>query len=166
MIKQILLFIWQLPQNIIGAILFLILRKWIIKEDIYYFLKQNKKENSIEKYKYIGDDYKTKKYLVVNNKNFTAVSLGNFVFLDEFNLFTVLHEYGHQKQSKKLGFLYLIFVGLPSITFNIYDRIFHRKWSSKKRLEWYYNLPWEKNANKLSNLEYSASDKTFKIINE
>lgn len=165
MIKQILLFIWQLPQNIIGVILFLILRKWITKGDIYYFLKQNNKEDSIDHYKYIGDDYKTKKYLVVNIKNF-SISLGNFVFLDKFNLFTVLHEYGHQKQSKKLGFLYLIFIGLPSITCNIYDRIFHRKWSGKKRIKWYYNLPWEKNANKLSNLEYSNNNNIFKFINE
>ena len=53
MIKSILLFIWQLPQNIIGIILFLILRKSITKGDIYYFLKQNNKEDSIEYYKYI-----------------------------------------------------------------------------------------------------------------
>lgn len=165
MIKQILLFIWQLPQNIIGIILFLILRNWITKGDIYYFLKQNDKENSIDHYKYIGDDYKTKKYLVVNIKNFNSISLGNFVFLDTFDLFTVLHEYGHQKQSKKLGFLYLIFIGLPSITCNIYGKIFHRKWSNEKIIEWYYNLPWEKNANKLSNLEYSNNN-IFKFINE
>lgn len=165
MIKQILLFIWQLPQNIIGVILFLILRNWITKGDIYYFLKQNNKENLIDHYKYIGNDYKTKKYLVVNIKNFNSISLGNFVFLDTFNLFTALHEYGHQKQSKKLGFLYLIFISLPSITCNIYNKIFHRKWSDEKRIEWYYNLPWEKNANKLSNLEYSNNN-IFKFINE
>ena len=164
MIKQILLFIWQLPQNIIGVILFLILRKWITKGDIYYFLKRDNKENTIDYYKYIGDDYKIRKYLVVNKKNFNSISLGDFVFLRSFDLLTVLHEYGHQKQSKKLGFLYLILVGFPSIACNIYDKIFHRKWSDEKRIEWYYKLPWEKNANKLSNLEYSNN--IFKFINE
>ena len=165
MIKQILLFIWQLPQNIIGVILFLILRKWITKGDIYYFLKRDNKEDSIEYYKYIGDDYKIRKYLVVNKKNFNSISLGDFVFLRSFDLLTVLHEYGHQKQSKKLGFLYLILVSFPSIACNIYDKIFHRKWSDEKRIEWYYKLPWEKNANKLSNLEYSNNN-IFKFINE
>ena len=165
MIKSILLFIWQLPQNIIGIILFLILRKSITKGDIYYFLKRDNKVDSIEYYKYIGDDYKIRKYLVVNKKNFNAISLGDFVFLRSFDLLTVLHEYGHQKQSKKLGFLYLILVGFPSIACNIYDKIFHRKWSDEKRIEWYYKLPWEKNANKLSNLEYSNNN-IFKFINE
>ena len=82
MIKQILLFIWQLPQNIIGVILFLILRKWITKGDIYYFLKQNNKEDSIDHYKYIGDDYKTKKYLVVNIKNFNSIYLQYYTNMD------------------------------------------------------------------------------------
>ena len=165
MIKSILLFIWQLPQNIIGIILFLILRKSITKGYIYYFLNRDNKENTIDYYKYIGDDYKIRKYLVVNKKNFNSISLGDFVFLRSFDLLTVLHEYGHQKQSKKLGFLYLILVGLPSIACNIYDKIFHRKWSDEKRIEWYYKLPWEKNANKLSNLEYSNNN-IFKFINE
>lgn len=164
MIKSILLFIWQLPQNIIGIILFLILRKSITKGDIYYFLKRYNKENTIDYYKYIGNDYKIRKYLVVNKKNFNSISLGDFVFLRSFDLLTVLHEYGHQKQSKKLGFLYLILVGFPSIACNIYDKIFHRKWSDEKRIEWYYKLPWEKNANKLSNLEYSNN--IFKFINK
>ena len=164
MIKSILFFIWQLPQNIIGIILFLILRKSITKGDIYYFLNRDNKENTIDYYKYIEDDYKIRKYLVVNKKNFNSISLGDFVFLRSFDLLTVFHEYGHQKQSKKLGFLYLILVGLPSITCNIYDKIFHRKWSDEKRIEWYYKLLWEKNANKLSNLEYSNN--IFKFINE
>ena len=89
MIKSILLFIWQLPQNIIGIILFLILRKSITKGDIYYFLKRDNKEDSIEYYKYIGDDYKIRKYLVVNKKNFNSTSLGDFVFLRSFDLLTV-----------------------------------------------------------------------------
>ena len=161
---KIILFIWQLPQNIIGFIFYLLLKKYIRKGNIYYFFDLYNKQESKNPYMYIGEDYKYKEYIVVEKEKFNSVSLGNFVFIKKpFELFTVLHEYGHQKQSKKLGIFYLIFIGLPSIICNIYDRIFHKKWTKEKRIRWYYNLLWEKNANKLSNLEYSSNN-TFKFI--
>ena len=57
---------------------------------------------------------------------------------------TVLHEIGHQKQSKILGWLYLLLVGLPSIIGNLLFRIKYVKTHFD-----YYNLPWEKWADKL-----------------
>ena len=65
----------------------------------------------------------------------------------------VYHEYGHQIQSKRLGWLYLLIIGLPSISFNILDMIIHRNWSPLDRMRWCYKLPWEANADKLGGVD-------------
>ena len=53
-----------------------------------------------------------------------GVSLGNYILLDtRYPSKTVAHEYGHSRQSLMLGPLYLIAVGLPSITMNILTRL-------------------------------------------
>jgi hypothetical protein len=124
---RILLFIWQLPQNIIG---FLISR----------FCKScTKNDNKF----YYGNFFNA------------GISLGNFIIFDKRNIAqpdferSLKHEKGHQIQSKYLGWLYLIIVGIPSIIRNIYDRIAHEKWSYSKRKNWYYNGFPEKWADKL-----------------
>jgi hypothetical protein len=48
-----------------------------------------------------------------------------------------------------LGWLYLPLVGLPSIIGNIWDRLFHKKWSSDRREKWYYSRYPENWADKL-----------------
>lgn len=81
----------------------------------------------------------------------SAVSLGNYIILDEgflrvggvTLLNAVRHEKGHQKQSKMLGWFYLLIVGVPSVIRNVYARIF------KKSNEWYYSGYPEKQADKL-----------------
>lgn len=80
-----ILYIWQLPQNLLG-ILVKIFTKAEPIEYVYYW-----KYNS---------GLSLGKYIFVN-KNAS------------FN--TVFHEEGHQKQSLYLGWLYLIIIGLPSI---------------------------------------------------
>ena len=74
-----------------------------------------------------------------------------FTFLDDdyYSNVTIKHESGHAQQSKRLGIFYLIIIGLPSISGNIFSRLFHKKWEPKKRILWHYNLPWEKWADKL-----------------
>lgn len=89
-----------------------------------------------------------------------GVSLGNYILLDvsyynrdTLNL-SVNHEHGHQKQSLYLGWFYLIFVGLVSALFNnIWDRLFHKYWSNKKRNKWYYNRYPEKWADRLGDVK-------------
>ena len=63
------------------------------------------------------------------------------------------HEQGHQKQSRYLGWFYLIIIGLPSLLGNIYDRVAHKDWSSKDSIKWYYNQPWEKWADHLGGVK-------------
>lgn len=85
-----------------------------------------------------------------------GVSLGKYIILDYKGYHkrhvpnTYNHEHGHQKQSLYLGPLYLIIVGLVSaLCNNVWDRLFHRKWSSRKRNKWYYSRFPENWADKL-----------------
>lgn len=122
--KKFILFIWQLPQNILGLLVIFFTRA--VKIECYYF---------------------------INKCSEFGVSLGNFIVFGGYYLPSSLgelrHEQGHQKQSLYLGWLYLIVIGLPSIIGNIYDRMFHKKWDNIRRVKWYYNQPWEKWADKL-----------------
>lgn len=59
------------------------------------------------------------------------------------------HEYGHHLQWQKHKFLYYFTVGIPSIIGWWIDVLFHRKWNTKRRVMWYYNQPWEKEADTL-----------------
>lgn len=113
---KILLFIHQLPQNIIALLLF-----------FYVSLVDPKV-------------LVTSENIVVTDSIPAGVSLGNFIFVKtNYSIDTIKHEKGHQKQSLRLGWLYLLVVGLPSITRNIWDRLFHNNWSYKKRINWYYS---------------------------
>ena len=82
----------------------------------------------------------------------SAISLGNYIFLDSdgnFSYTTIKHEFGHQKQSLMLGPLYLIIIGLPSIIGNIIDRIKHKQFRRYYDPDFYYKQPWEAWADKL-----------------
>lgn len=130
--RKILLYLWQLPQNIIGLLVILFTR--------------SKKSNLYNCY-------------VAADKRF-GVTLGNYVIFgsDDVTMFdfefSIKHEQGHQIQSRRLGWLYLILIGIPSITFNIYHSLFHKTWTTRQTLEWYYSLLWEENANKLSDIDW------------
>lgn len=121
--------IHQLPQNLVGLLVILFSRaKKISYNGIIYYETESK----------------------------FGVSLGNYIILHKTcTWYDVCHEYGHQKQSLKLGWLYLFIIGLPSFTFNIGDRIFHKKWQIRDRLKWYYKLPWEHSADKLGGVDRS-----------
>lgn len=131
--KKVLLWLWQLPQNIVGNIC------------------------SIGARTYRKLFTKDKELIVVYFKPWfrSAVSLGNIIIMDSllwdlpFDEFdkSLNHEHGHQKQSRMLGPLYLIVIGLPSLLGNIYARIFN------KDSKWYYKQPWEAWADKLGGVE-------------
>lgn len=133
--KNIILWLWQFPQNLIGFFLTRKPKKW-------FWYNCN-------------DGEKVKVYLTSNVFG-CGVSLGNYIILDydsynNTNISkTINHEHGHQKQSRYLGWFYLLFVGLPSAVFNnLWDRIFHKKWNSIKRMIWYYSRYPEKWADNL-----------------
>ena len=129
-VKDFLLFIWQLPQHLIG--LFII---YVTKAQHHYF---------------INNDFK-KVFPYWTSARFNGgVSLGKYIIMqDGINKDTILHERGHSLQSLRIGWLYLILVGIPSAIFNIWDRLFHKKWTLIESYNWYYNRYPEKWADRL-----------------
>ena len=79
----------------------------------------------------------------------TAVSLGWFIlYMGDIDENGIKHEQGHQKQSLYLGWLYLIVVGIPSMTLAIYTTIRH------KDEVWYHSHYPENWADKLGGSVY------------
>lgn len=126
--KKLILFLWQLPQNLIGLLVILFTKSKKIKNlNCWVSMKQN---------------------------SGFGVSLGDFIIFGNLPLKEdIKHEQGHQKQSLYLSWLYLFLIGIPSAIGNIYDRLFHKRWSNKERIKWYYEQPWEKWADKLGKVE-------------
>lgn len=117
---KVLLYLWQLPQNLLGLALVKILKAR--RQCLVFY---------------------TDKYLF-------GVSLGNYIiFGGNWTETDLRHEMGHQKQSRYLGIFYLLIIGLPSLLGNLYDRVFHKSWNNQKRIDWYYSQPWEAWADKL-----------------
>ena len=131
---RILAEIWQLPQHIIAYVIMLV------------------KHNSIES---MTNDDGILYYLVDNLFN-CGVSLGNYIFLDSngcYDYKTIKHEHGHQIQSLIFGPLYLIVIGLPSITGNIINRITRMYFRKYYDPNFYYKQPWEAWADKLGGVD-------------
>lgn len=122
---QILLFIWQLPQNIVGLIMY----PFIAHKSI--LCKRN---------------YSTC-YISKNMQG--GISLGQFVYVSTYTgskQYHVSHEIdGHTKQSKILGPFYLLIIGLPSILWATFR--------NKKKHPNYYAFYTESWANKCANIE-------------
>lgn len=89
-LKSILLYLWQLPQNLIGLFLTL-LYPGKTKHRVY------------DKVVYINDNFNG------------GISLGRYIFLSFDNKIDIKHELGHCKQSTILGPVYLLTVGICSI---------------------------------------------------
>lgn len=121
LLNNILLWLWQAPQNFIGWFIATLgnLPKRTYNNDIYYIW------------------------------NFNSVSLGDYRLLHiKSTETTYKHEMGHSIQSKYLGWLYLIVIGLPSVIGNLIWRI--PKWSTNHD---YYKQPWEAWADKLGGVK-------------
>jgi len=105
------LFFWELPQTLSGLL-------------VLAYMKSRGQIIRIEKNKY--------RMFIETPK--TGVSLGWIVFWtpsgNRFEHLTNdrrMHEYGHARQSAMLGPLYLIIVGIPSLSRAIYSRWYRRK---------------------------------------
>ena len=121
-------YIWQLPQNLLGM-----LYKDCISDDI------------ITRVNCDATDYEC--YLT---RNGGGVTLGRYIFIsqnytDLSNV--ILHEIGHTKQSRILGPLYFIIIGIPSISWAGLRRLI----PALKKINYYsfYSESW---ANKLMGL--------------
>lgn len=112
-VAGILLYIWQLPQNLLGLLFLLILtgetrhRLGIIR---FYFL----------------DSFPG------------GITLGEYIIVGTRQQLAVRHEFGHVRQSRMLGWLYLIVIGLPSVLWAwLGDRI-----APGKSYYWFYTERW------------------------
>lgn len=88
------LYLWQLPQNILGDLLLICFAPCRLAEGIA--------------------DVR----VFVSGTMRGGISLGRVILLSEANSHDrkcVMHEYGHCRQSRMLGWLYLPLIGLPSV---------------------------------------------------
>ena len=131
-IKNLIKTTWELPQNALG-----------------FIIKKVCKAEHIMTYKGV----KVYSWNVPG-----GISLGNFIFVSitQKDLLTnkwvqfVKHEYGHTLQSRKLGWLYLFVIGLPSL---IWAQCF-QKYRDKTGTS-YYAFYTERWADKLGGVERS-----------
>lgn len=108
----IALFFWELPQTVLGLLVFAI-------------MKSRRKITHIEK-----EDYR-----IFVETSETGVSLGWLIFWSPAgNRFAHLvndcrmHENGHARQSLLLGPFYLLVVGIPSLTRVLYGKWYRRRY--------------------------------------
>ncbi len=109
------LFVWELPQNLLGA---------------FILWRLNRRGAVVE---IVPERHR----LFVHTT--TAVSLGRFIFWyrdDDNPVFDITavnrdHEYGHSVQSRLLGPLYLPVIGLPSYLRTVYARWYYRRYGAK-----------------------------------
>ncbi|MBR5199460.1 MAG: hypothetical protein IKW20_06490 [Bacteroidales bacterium] len=88
--KNFLLYIWQLPQNIVGLLFLLFIR--------------GEERHSLDGITF----YEAESF---NG----GISLGKYIIVYKKRESTIRHEYGHCIQSRMLGPLYLLIVGIPSL---------------------------------------------------
>lgn len=114
LVAEVLLYIWQLLQNLLGLLLRTI---------------------------YKGNDSVYNDSIVRRSTAMRGgISLGKYIIINQWSTEkTVKHEYGHTRQSKMLGPLYLFVVGLPSILHaalcsckrHSYYDVFPENWADK-----------------------------------
>lgn len=128
--KHFLLWIWQLPQHLIGFVMSLIWRETVTRD--------------VEMKDGVEHDVKFHMY------PYNSVSLGDYRFI-RYNSsdLTYRHELGHALgQSVYIGWFYLILVGIPSAVGNLVFRIPYIKNHFN-----YYHQPWERTADKKAGIE-------------
>ena len=118
-------YIWQLPQNLIGS-------------------------SMSKKYQNKGCEVKVDGDITITYwDRYDGVSLGQYIFVNKnASKNTLNHEKGHSKQSEKLGWFYLLTVGLVSF---IWCRCFEN-YRQKNNVSYYSVWP-ENEADKLGGVE-------------
>ena len=124
-----LLFLWQLPQNLLGIL-------WLNINLIFH--------QGI-RCAFITTTYWIEVCVYEIPIRLGSVSLGKYIIVSEnFSYNTIMHELGHCIQSMYLGWLYLPIIGIPSI---IWACIY--KYTNKDYY-WFYTEKW---ADKLANIK-------------
>lgn len=121
-----LLWIWQLPQNLLGLLFMAFLKPVLMVADTGY-----------------AKVWKS-------DRMYGGISLGNYAFVSQMSAkdeSTIRHEgIGHARQSRILGPLYLIAIGVPSILW----AILHGSFFPYRSYYWFYTERW---ADKLGNIK-------------
>ena len=135
---KLLLIIWQLPQFLLGYIVFMWHKAFFKKRLLGY------RRVTCSDFKHVNSTVmlcKSKK-----RKHYRAFSLGRYAFLyydsdyyDGHRLINVVnnvikHEYGHSVQSARLGWLYLIVIGIVSLvmtSLGMSKKCYTEKWADK-----------------------------------
>ena len=122
-IKNLLMWLWQFPQNMLALCI-----EGILCEAAY---REGKIDGNTLIYNYV----------------LPTMSLGNYIFVNTmFSNTDIKHSHGHSKQSRILGPLYLVVIGIPSLLHLIVYNI-----CSKIGFSWdYYKFYTELWANKLA----------------
>lgn len=122
-IKNLLMWLWQFPQNLLAICI-----EGILCEATY---REGKIDGNTLIYNYV----------------LPTMSLGNYIFVNTmFSNTDIKHSHGHSKQSRILGPLYLVVIGIPSLLHLIVYNI-----CSKIGFSWdYYKFYTELWANKLA----------------
>ena len=111
-IISVLLYIWQLPQNLVGLLLYVIVRP----ETCFEVLNMEGVR------------------ICYASRMRGGISLGRYVIirdvLKDYTGRTELHELGHAKQSRMLGWFYLFVIGIPSL-------IWAAWWNSSRPMSYY-----------------------------
>lgn len=119
--KQIALFLWCLPQNILGLIVLIFTKFQRAKTQRY------------------------EEVFVTHWKYSSGCSLGCFVFIPKYaDEKTLRHEYGHYLDGNCLGPLFLLVIGIPSFCW----AAFFDKYRYKHNIS-YYSFYTERRADKL-----------------
>ena len=87
---RVLMYLWQLPQNLLGMLLLL-------------FLQGEKRHSLSGVTFYHAECFRG------------GISLGDYIIISQLCEKSIRHEYGHSLQSRMLGWLYLPVVGIPSL---------------------------------------------------
>lgn len=105
MVRNILLYLWQLPQTLVGLVLLM-------------FYKP-----------YKASTYSSGATVYHSEKMRGGISLGEIIIVSKrSSATTICHELGHSMQSRMLGPLYLIVIGLPSLLWaTTYRRLFPKR---------------------------------------
>ena len=119
--------LWEEPQSLLGALLLAI--RWLFGN-------------------VVGIEWDRRRLFVESHGG--CVSLGLFVF---FNCGRTVrdHEYGHTFQSRWFGPLYLLVVGIPSVSRVFYGRLYH-KWTGRYWNGYFDGWP-EKQADRLGGVQ-------------
>lgn len=133
-----LMYLYQLPQNLL-ALAIILWHKYILNKKLSEMIVHL--ENPV-------------KVVVIPQSKAFGVSLGNYIIFSGggmYNDTNMKHELGHCAQSRMLGWLYLLIVGLPSAVFNLISQ-HNKKWAKN-----YYRRYPENQADRLGGVERSKS---------